>query len=89
MVSAVVLINCARGEIEQVGEELAAIPGVSEVFSVAGRVDLVANIKVSTNEQLAEVVSKRFATVEGVTGTETLIAFRVYSREDLEAGFSI
>ena len=56
---------------------------------MAGRVDLVANIRVATNEELAEVVSRRFAAVEGVTATETLIAFRVYSREDLEAGFSI
>jgi DNA-binding Lrp family transcriptional regulator len=62
---------------------------VTEVFSVAGRVDLVANIRVKTNEELAAVVSHHFATVEGITGTETLIAFRVYSREDLEAGFSI
>jgi DNA-binding Lrp family transcriptional regulator len=89
MVSAVVLINTARGQIEKVGEELAAIPGVTEVFSVAGRVDLVANVRVANNEDLAEVVSRRFAEVEGVTATETLIAFRVYSRADLEAGFSI
>jgi DNA-binding Lrp family transcriptional regulator len=89
MVSAVVLINTARGQIETVGELVAAIPGVTEVFSVAGRVDLVANIRVKTNEELAAVVSHHFATVEGITGTETLIAFRVYSREDLEAGFSI
>jgi DNA-binding Lrp family transcriptional regulator len=89
MVSAVVLINTERGQIERVGEELAAIPGVTEVFSVAGRVDLVANIRVSTNEELAEVVSNRFAAVEGVSATETLIAFRVYSRQIIEGGFSL
>ncbi|HVV59275.1 MAG TPA: Lrp/AsnC ligand binding domain-containing protein [Gaiellaceae bacterium] len=89
MVSALVLINAARGQIESVGEEIAAIPGVTEVFSVAGRVDLVASIRVSTNDELADVVSRRFAQVEGIAATETLIAFRVYSREDLEAGFSL
>jgi DNA-binding Lrp family transcriptional regulator len=89
MVSAVVLINAARGQIGAVGEQLAAVPGVTEVFSVAGRVDLVANIRVATNDELADVVSGRFAAIDGVTATETLIAFRVYSRDDLEAGFSI
>jgi DNA-binding Lrp family transcriptional regulator len=89
MVSALVLINAARGQIETVGEEIAAIPGVTEVFSVAGRVDLVASIRVSTNDELADVVSRRFAQIEGIAATETLIAFRVYSREDLEAGFSL
>ncbi len=89
MVSALVLINAARGQIESVGEEIAAIPGVTEVFSVAGRVDLVASIRVSTNDELADVVSRRVAQVEGIAATETLIAFRVYSREDLEAGFSL
>jgi DNA-binding Lrp family transcriptional regulator len=89
MVNAVVLINAARGQIEAVGQQVADIPGVTEVFSVAGRVDLVANIRVSNNEDLAEVVSRRFAEIQGVVGTETLIAFRVYARADLEAGFSL
>jgi DNA-binding Lrp family transcriptional regulator len=89
MVSAVVLINAARGQIGTVAEQVAEVPGVSEVYSVAGRVDLVANIRVSTNEELADVVSGRLAQIEGVTATETLIAFRVYMRADLEAGFSL
>jgi DNA-binding Lrp family transcriptional regulator len=89
VVNAVVLINAARGQIEAVGEQLAVIPGVSEVYSVAGRVDLVAVIRVSSNDDLADVVSNRFAAIEGIAATETLIAFRVYSRADLELGFSL
>jgi DNA-binding Lrp family transcriptional regulator len=89
MVNAIVLINCTRTNIEKVGQEIAAIEGVSEVFSVAGRVDLVVMIRVKTNEELAEVVAKRLAVVEGIEATETLIAFQVYSRELLEAGFAL
>jgi DNA-binding Lrp family transcriptional regulator len=89
MVNAVVLINAERGQIAEVGQKVADIPGVTEVFSVAGRVDLVANIRVSNNDDLAEVVSRRFAEIDGVAGTETLIAFRVYARADVEEGFSI
>jgi DNA-binding Lrp family transcriptional regulator len=88
MVRAVVLINAGRGLIESTGEEVAGVPGVYEVYSVAGRVDLVAHIRVGTNDELAEIVSGRLAKIEGVVATETLIAFRVYSREDSEAGFS-
>jgi DNA-binding Lrp family transcriptional regulator len=89
VVSAVVLVNIAKGKIASAGEAIAAIEGVTEVFSVAGRVDLVANIRVKTNEDLAGVVSEKIGEVDGVEATETLIAFRVYSRDILEAGFSI
>ena len=88
MVRAVVLINAGRGMIESTGEAVAAVPGIYEVYSVAGRVDLVAHISVRTNEDLAEIVSGQLAKIEGVLATETLIAFRVYSRADSEAGFS-
>ena len=89
MVSAVVLINVGKGKIPSAGEAIAAIEGVSEVFSVAGRVDLVANIRVKTNEDLADVVSGQIGAVDGVEATETLIAFRVYSRDIVDAGFSL
>lgn len=89
MVSAVVLINAARGQVEVTGEQIAALPGVYEVFSVAGRVDLVALLRVRANDEVAEIVSGQLAKIDGVVATETLIAFHVYSREDLEAGFSL
>jgi DNA-binding Lrp family transcriptional regulator len=89
MVSAVVLIKAAHGQIEPVGQALAELEGVTEVFSVAGRVDLVASVRVSNNDQLADIVAKRFAEIEGVVETETLIAFRVYSKADAEAGFAL
>lgn len=89
MVNAIVLINAERGGVARVAEQVAAVPGVSEVFSVAGRVDLVAMIRVATNDELADVVTRRFAALTGIEHTETLIAFRVYSRQDLEGVFEI
>ena len=89
MVNAIVLMNAERGRVAAVAEQVAAVPGVSEVFSVAGRVDLVAMIRVSTNEELADVVTKHFAALQGIEHTETLIAFRVYSREEIEGVFGI
>ena len=89
MVSALVLINCEKGAVNQTAEALSDMKGISEVYSVAGRVDLVAIIRVADNEQLADIVTNQMLTVPGISHTETLIAFRVFSRHDLEQMFSI
>lgn len=89
MVSAIVLIECAKGMINQAAEALTDIKGITEVYSVAGRVDLAAVIRVANNDQLAQIVTNQMLTVPGITRTETLIAFRVFSRHDLEQMFSI
>ena len=89
MVSAVVLMNIKRGKVQAVGNFLADLSGITEVFSVGGRYDLVALVRVNNNDELAELVSGKVAEIEEVTKTETLIAFQVFSEHDLEAMFSI
>lgn len=89
MITAIVLIDCATGSIPEVAQRLADLPGVSEVYSVAGHVDLVAIVRVREFDQIAEVIAGGIDKVEGVVDTETHIAFRAYSRHDLEAAFSI
>ena len=89
MVSAIVLIECQKGSINQTAEALAETKGITEVYSVAGKVDLVAVIRVPDNDQLAEIVTNQLLKFPGITRTETLIAFRVFSRHDLEQMFSI
>ena len=89
MVSAIVLVECEKGKINQIAEALADVPGISEVYSVAGRVDLAAVIRVQNNDRLAEVVTSQMLKIPGITRSETLIAFRVFSRHDLEQMFSI
>ena len=83
MVMAVVLVNVRAEETGRVAMELVEIKGVSEVFSVAGNYDLVALLRVPDNEALADIVTSRIRKVAGITRTETLIAFRAYSREEL------
>lgn len=89
MVSAIVLLTIERDKINKVADTIADIEGVSEVYSVAGRYDLVAVIRVKTNEDLARVVTEQIRGVAGITSSETLIAFQVFSRHDLERMFSI
>jgi DNA-binding Lrp family transcriptional regulator len=89
MVTALVLLNVERDKINTVAERLTAIQGVTEVYSVAGRYDLAVVIRVKENDQLAEVVTDHIRKVAGIEKSETLIAFRVYSRYDLEMAFSL
>jgi DNA-binding Lrp family transcriptional regulator len=89
MVTAVVLIKAETDQVTGLAEKLAELEGVSEVFSVAGQYDLVALVRVRENEDLARVISDQMRKLRGITGSETLIAFKVYSKQDLEAGFAL
>ncbi len=89
MVHAIVLLNVERDKVNDIAEQLADIKGVSEVFSVAGRLDLVALIRVRGNEDLANIVTNHIREIKGILSTETMLAFQVYSRHDLERIFSI
>ena len=89
MVNAIVLLDTERDKVNDVADELAGLDGVSEVHSVAGRVDLVAILRVAENEELADLVTGRIRHIQGITDTETLIGFRVHSSHDLEKMFSI
>ena len=89
MVTAIVLINAERGRVVDVAEQLTEIEGVSEVFSVAGRYDLVALLRVKTNDEMAALVTGHLLRVDGVAHTETLTAFQAYSRHDLERMFGL
>ena len=89
MVTALVLINVERAEVPHVAERLLELNGVTEVYSVAGRYDLAAILRVPANEDIADLVTSRILDLSGITRTETLIAFKVYSRYDLEHMFSI
>lgn len=85
MVHAFVLIDAEPSKVARLADELAALDGVSEVYSVAGAADLVAVVRVRRHEEMAEVVTRRISSLEGITDTRTLIAFQAYSRHDLEA----
>ena len=89
MITAIVMIDCATDSIPEVAEAIADLPGVSEVYSVAGGVDLIAMVRVRQYEEIAEVIAGRISKVPGVIDTDTHIAFRAYSQHDLEEAFAI
>lgn len=89
MITAIVLVSCQTDSIPEVAQKIADLPGVSEVYSTAGHVDLIAMVRVREFEHIADVVADSINKVEGVSDTETHIAFRAYSRHDLEETFAI
>ena len=89
MVTAIVLVKTDVARIPETGEAIAQIPQVTEVYSVTGEFDLVAMVRVRKHEELGDVIPGTLNRVPGVTHTETHIAFRTYSRHDLEAAFAI
>lgn len=89
VITAIVLIEAEVSRIPEVAAELADLVGVDEVYSVTGGVDLIAMVRVPSYEDLAPVISDRINKVAGVTGTNTHLAFRTYSKHDLEAGFDL
>jgi DNA-binding Lrp family transcriptional regulator len=89
MITAIVMISVEADRIPEVAAELADLDGVSEVYSVAGDVDLVAIVRVREFDQIAEVIAGRLSKVPGIVHTDTHIAFRAYSRHDLDSTFSI
>lgn len=89
MVTAIILLKAARERINDLAQELADIPGVSEVFSVSGRYDIVVIARVRDNEDLAELATNRMAGVQGIVESETMLAFRAFSRHDLEGMFAV
>jgi DNA-binding Lrp family transcriptional regulator len=89
MTHAVVLIEAERGALSSLGGALADIEGVAEAYSVTGEWDFVAIVRVPDHEQLADVVTAAIGGLDGVTRTQTMVAFAAFSRHDLESMFSI
>jgi DNA-binding Lrp family transcriptional regulator len=89
VVTAIVLLKAEIHRIPEVAEAIAQLPAVSEVYSITGDYDLVAIVRVRSHDDLADVIPGGLNKVDGVSATQTHVAFRAYSRHDLEAAFSI
>ena len=89
MITSIVMVSCDTARIPEVAEAIADLPAVSEVYSTTGAVDLIALVRVREFDEVAEAIAGGIAKVPGVQHTETHIAFRAYSRHDLEQAFAI
>ncbi|MEW6520892.1 MAG: Lrp/AsnC family transcriptional regulator [Desulfurivibrio sp.] len=89
MVTSIILMNVERSKINETAEKLAEMEGISEVYSVSGTFDLVAIARVRTNEDLSDLVTNHLLKIDAIRRTETMLAFKAFSRHDLDAMFAI
>jgi DNA-binding Lrp family transcriptional regulator len=83
MVTAIILLSVERPRLKSIADDLLAIDGIAEVYSVAGPFDMVAIVRVKEHEQLSDLVTEKISALEGISDTETLIAFRSFAKKDL------
>ena len=89
MVTAIVLMKVERKKVNDIAAQLSNLLGVTEVYSVSGRYDLIAMVRTENNDLLADIITKTMLQIDGILDSETMLAFRTYSLHDLESMFSI
>ena len=89
MVTAIVMIKTDKSRIPETAQQIAALEGVGAVYSVTGAWDLVAMVELRRYEDLADVIADHLSKIPGIADTETMLAFRTYSNEDLEEGWAL
>ncbi|HKG37485.1 MAG TPA: Lrp/AsnC ligand binding domain-containing protein [Conexibacter sp.] len=89
MTHAIILIQAERTALPDLGGLLADVPGVAEAYSITGEWDFAAILRLREQDDLAHVITEQLAQLPGIVKTQTLLAFEVYSRHDLESLFSL
>ena len=82
-------MNIKRNKVNKVADMLVDMPEISEVYSVAGKYDLVAIVRVKENDDLASLVTNKLSRLSDIRKTDTMLAFKAYSRHDLDSMFSL
>jgi len=89
MINAIILINAERTKINLIAEQLVSLQGITEVYSVSGRFDLVVIIKLANADDLAELMTEQVTKIEGITKTESMVAFKTFSKSDIAGLFDL
>ncbi|MBL7971501.1 MAG: Lrp/AsnC ligand binding domain-containing protein [Prolixibacteraceae bacterium] len=89
MINAIILINAERTKIKSVAEQLVSLDGITDVYSVSGRFDLVVVIRLPHADDLAELMTEKVIKVEGITKTESMVAFKTFSKSDIANMFEL
>ena len=89
MVTSIILINTERTKINEVAEKLVEMEGISEVYSVSGNYDLIAIARVKSNDDLAHLVTNKLLSIDSILKSDTTLAFKAFSRHDLESMFNV
>ena len=88
MITAFILVESERTALAKLGGKLQQIDGVAEVYSVTGAWDFVAIVRVDRHEELAEALAENVAALEGVSRSQTMVAFGSFTDLDLDQFFA-
>lgn len=89
MINAIAFVQVVTDRITQLGQAIADLPGITEVYSFAGqRTNLIALIYATEPVQFS-TITDQLSNINGVLTVDTHIAFRHYSYTDIQAGFSL
>lgn len=89
MFTAFVMIKAAPQKIAEIAQQIANIPQVAEVYSVTGDFDILVVLRLAEYEQLTGAVPDGLSKIEGILQTNTVLAFRRFSSQDLDAAWDI
>jgi Lrp/AsnC family transcriptional regulator for asnA, asnC and gidA len=73
-------LKVAMGYLDQVAERLSGLPQVRYVGASTGRVDLIIEVVVRTNLELADFLMNEIAGIEGILDSETNLIVRIYKQ---------
>ena len=72
-IKAYVLVVTDPGKTRYVAEELRKVPGIVEMHEVMGPYDIVAEIEVSTLQDIPPILGERIRTIQGIQSTTSLV----------------
>ena len=69
-----------RGKLDQVAKRLADLPQVRYIGASTGRVDLIIEVVVRTNQDLAQFLMDELGAIDGIVDSETNLIVRIYKQ---------
>jgi DNA-binding Lrp family transcriptional regulator len=82
MPTAIVLLKIDHRKVTRTAEALLEIPGITDVYSISGRYDILIIIKCELIEQIECLITDHLLKTEGIIDSETMFAFRSYDKRE-------
>ncbi len=87
MPTAIIMLKIDHRKVTRTAEVILDLPGVTDVYSVSGRYDLLVILKSESLDTIESLITDHLLKVEGIVDSETMFAFRSYDKR--EGGKSI
>ena len=82
MNTAIILLKIDHRKVTGTAEQLLEIQGISEVYSISGRYDLLAILKCETPDMIESLITDQLLKIDGIIDSETMFAFRSYDKRE-------